>query len=550
MVKNKLGNNRPNGSNEYKNFASNTFYSFLIYYGSLFFMFVNSFLLARLISDESWGFLILAQSYITIIVIITSLLPPGLNYALNYYIPRYIVLKQGSKIKSLIKNAIITKLAFLIPVFIISILFIIFFANIFAINLEENISLLFILSPLIFINSFNFILDAINRGFSRFKFLFFLILIKNAIHISPLFFYYIFEYNISIGIIAFVVMICNVIPFLANVLFILIKLLKIKTFEDEKESFKKDFKKTFNYGSHIGFSDLIERIWKESQIQGIGIFDSTEAVTGFSIGLKYKAIGLTTVTSFNFPLLTSYTSLDTKENFDQINKMYRITLKVTLFLLLIISGVLFFSVDFLLDAVFLEKRLIYSSFLRLILLATIFKILEYFVRTLLYGQHKVKSALVLKAIYMTYTIPLFFVGLIYFGVEGAIFLGLIIGNIISLVIQIVATYKIGNIKLNIKQLIFQYLTFIIPLVITMILEVMIFKQVSKELLLNFGLTLIKNFDFLSISSFIILFILMNLVLKTVRSSDIKYFESLLKKNRFLDKTLIKGLNILKKFTRD
>ena len=114
MVKNKLDNNRSNGSNEYKNFASNTFYSFLISYGSLFFMFVNSFLLARLISDESWGFLILAQSYITIIVIITSLLPPGLNYALNYYIPRYIVLKQESRIKSLIKNAIITKLAFLI----------------------------------------------------------------------------------------------------------------------------------------------------------------------------------------------------------------------------------------------------------------------------------------------------------------------------------------------------------------------------------------------------------------------------------------------------
>ena len=107
---------------EYKNLARNTFYSFLMNYGSHFFTLIISFLLARLITDINWQFLILALSYMAIITIVTSLLPPGQDYALNYYIPRYLALNQKSKIKSLIKNALIIKILFLIPVFIVVIL--------------------------------------------------------------------------------------------------------------------------------------------------------------------------------------------------------------------------------------------------------------------------------------------------------------------------------------------------------------------------------------------------------------------------------------------
>ena len=198
---------------EYKSLATNTFYSFLLNYGSHFFTLVHSFLLARLIIDFYWDFLILARSYITIIVIITLFLPPGLNYALHYYIPRYLALNQKSKIKSLIKHAFIIKLLFLIPVFFISIFIFFIFNNAFALTLEDKISLLYLYSPLIFINSFNYILTAINRGFSRFNVLFGLLLVKNAIHISPLLIFLIFDYNINVEIIALIVVISSLIPF-------------------------------------------------------------------------------------------------------------------------------------------------------------------------------------------------------------------------------------------------------------------------------------------------------------------------------------------------
>ena len=536
-------------NSEYKKFAANTFYSILVNYGSHFFTFIYSFLLARLITDQSWDFLIIATSYITIVVIIIHFLPPGLNHALNYYIPRYIALNQKSKIKSMIKNAFLIKTLFAIPILIISLFVFFIFADVFAVNLENKVSLLYILFPLILTNSSKYILDAINRGFYKFNFLFILLLVKNAIHVSPLLIYYLFDLQITVEIIALIVMISSVTPFILNLSYILIRILRINPEGSDKITFKEDISKTFKFGGYIGITDLIDKTWKETQLQGISIFASEGAVTGYNIGLNYRNLSLYSVTSLTYPLLTSFSSLNTKESYDQVSKIYKISYKVTLFILLIISGILFFAVDFILDFIFLEDRLIYSDFLRLLILATTFRILGYFVQTLLNAQYKVKLSFLLKILYMSYTIPLFFIGLIYFGVEGAIILGLIIGNIISLIIQIFSSKKFGNIEVNIKRIVVQYITFFIPLGITIILEQLIFKEASLSFIQDIGLSLFRNLDFLSILTFLVLFILMNLVLKTVTRRDIQNFETLLNKDRFLDKILIKTLNILKRVTR-
>ncbi|MFX1375585.1 MAG: oligosaccharide flippase family protein [Promethearchaeota archaeon] len=536
-------------NSEYKKFATNAFFSFLVNYGSHFFTLVYSFLTARLISDESWDFLFIATSYITIIAVIINFLPPGLEHALNYYIPRYLTLNQKSNIKSLIKNAFLIKLIFLIPILIISLIGFLFFTNIFSVNLENKISLLYLLFPLIITISSKYILDAINRGFSKFNFLIILLLVKNAIHIIPLLIYYILDIPISVEIIALIVMISSVIPFIISLLYILIKIAKIPPENNDKKSFKEDTSITFKFGNYIGISDLIDKMWRETQIQGISIFASEGAVTGYNIGLKYRNISLFSVTSFRFPLLTSFSSLNTKERHDQISKMYKITSKVTLFILLIISGVLFFTVDFFLDFFFTEDRLIYSNFLRLLVIATTFRILGYFVQTLLNAQYKVKISLLLNILSVSYTIPLFFLGLIYFGVEMAIFFGFILGNIISLIIQIFFSKKYGNVELNKKKIIIQYITFFVPFGITLILERLIFKEASLSFIQALGLSLFKNFDFYSVGTFLILFILMNLLLKTVTRKDINNFETLLNEKRFIDRILIKLLNVLKKVTR-
>lgn len=534
---------------EYKNLASNTFYSFLINYGAFFFTFVYSFLLARLITDETWDSLILATSYITIIVIITSFLPPGLNLALNYYLPRYIALNQTSKIKSLIKHSFMLKISVVIPVIIISLISFPILSDFFSISLGNNFMLLYILSPLILLDSLNFLLNAINRGFSKFNILFLLVLLKNLFRIGPLLIIYLFDFNISVGFIALIVVIAMSIQFVFNVTFMIFRVRKIQSIEGEELTFKENIQKTFKYGKYLGFSDLIDRSWKEIQYQGVGIFESSGAVTGYNIAWNFRDLAKYSSVSFYYPLLTSFTSLNTTENYDQINKIYRIAYKINLLLTLIISGILFFSVDFMIDFVFLEARLVYSSFLRLMVIASVFKILDYFVQTLLNAQNKVKLSFLLRIIYMTYYIPLFFIGLIFFGVNEAIIFGLLIGNLISTIIQIYTTYRIGKIKLNVKKIVIQYATFFIPLTITWTLQFLILKEISYNIMLDFGLTLIKNFDFLSIFVFLILFILTNLGFKTVTSTDIDNFESLLNKNKRIDRIMLKVLNFIKKFTR-
>ncbi|MFX1363503.1 MAG: oligosaccharide flippase family protein [Promethearchaeota archaeon] len=539
-------NKNSNGNSEYRNLATNTFFSFLFNYSSLFFTFIYSFLLARLFVDDIWGLLIMATSIIMILVTITSLLPPGLNFTLNYYIPRYFALNERSKVKSLIRNTIIIKLIFLFPIFIISILIFILFSNFLV---ETLVSLFFILSPCILINNMNNIVEAINRGFNKFNYNFLFLIVKNTIHIIPLIIFWINSIEIKIEIAAWIVLISSLIPFIFNSIFVFIMVNKIKLTRNKTDSFKEDVSKTFKYGGYMSLNDLIDRIWTQSQVQGIGYIISSDVVTGYNIAQNYQKLNDYAVHSFNFPLLTSFTSLNTKQSYKQIEEIFRITYRVTLFLLLIMSGVLFFSVEFVIDFVFLEDRLIYSNFLRLMVLASIFKILMIFVQSHLNAQHKVKLTLILRIIYTSISIPLFFIGLYFFGVEGAIIYGLIIGNIISMIIQIYSTYKFGKIKLIIKKIAIQYITFFIPLSITIILKEFIFKNAAEGFILLLGFSLFKNFDFLSIFTFFILFIITNYLLRTVTSSDISYFQSLLDKKRFFDKILFKSLNFTKKFTR-
>lgn len=535
------------GTSEYRTLASNTLFSFMINYVSLFFTFIYSFLLARLFTDELWGYLIIATSFITITVTISGLLPPGYSFALNYYIPRYRALNENAKIKSVIKNAFIIKIVFLIPIFIFSVLLITMLRNFFD---TDTVALFYILSPLIFINSLNFIVTAINRGFNKFKYNLIFVIVKDGLQILPLLILFINEVNVEIGVAAWIVLISSTISLVGNSLFLFILVFRIKPTGSEPDSFKEDLIKMFRYGGATATTDIFEKVWREFQLQGIGYFISPNAATGFNISLNYQKLSEYSIKSFQFPLLNSFTTLNVKENYEQIERIYKIAYRMTLFLILFISGILFLSVEFVLDFLFLEGRLIFSNFLRLILLATIFKILASFVQSHLNAQHKVKISLVLRFLYTSISVPLFFMGLYFGGVEGAILYGLILGNLLSMVIQIYATYRFAKIKLNIKKILIQYLTFFGPLVITILLKEFFLKDVSLNLIEDLGLTLFKNFDFISISIFIILFIFFNFMLKTVTTSDISSFESFLNKKRFFDKYLIKGLRVVKKFTRN
>ena len=96
MEKEENNQTKKKTNKDQRTLAKNSFYSYLGSYSNYFLALVTSFLLARMISISSWGYLITATSIISIFTVILGYLPPGLSASLNYYIPRYKTLKQMS----------------------------------------------------------------------------------------------------------------------------------------------------------------------------------------------------------------------------------------------------------------------------------------------------------------------------------------------------------------------------------------------------------------------------------------------------------------------
>jgi len=112
--------NNKNLTKDHRILAKNTFFSFLFSYGKFLFALITSFIIARIISQETWGFLILTLSFINIFTFILVFFPPSLGLSFHYYIPRYRALNQNSKLKSFVLNSLIIRFMFLIPIFFLN----------------------------------------------------------------------------------------------------------------------------------------------------------------------------------------------------------------------------------------------------------------------------------------------------------------------------------------------------------------------------------------------------------------------------------------------
>ncbi|MFX0105646.1 MAG: hypothetical protein ACFE75_09155, partial [Candidatus Hodarchaeota archaeon] len=143
---------------EQKKLIKGSLYSFMTNYGTQIFSLITSFFIARLITQELWGILILATSFISIAGIILSFLPPGLDFSIHYYVSVYSALNQNSKVKRVIRNSIILRVLSSIPIYLLTNMIIIIFLNFFNFKLNNYSNILFILSPMILISGLDSIL--------------------------------------------------------------------------------------------------------------------------------------------------------------------------------------------------------------------------------------------------------------------------------------------------------------------------------------------------------------------------------------------------------
>ena len=540
-------------SKEYRLLAKNSLYSGLHNFTLIIYSMILSFLLARLISIETWQYFILANTIILIITQLSRLIPPSLESSLNYYIPRYVILKQNSKLKSFIIRSLFLRLLFLIPVFLVSFLIFFVFNDFFRVAFNDNLSLLYLLSPLIIIDSLNLTLRSINSGFSRFNINFFLYLTRIIINLLALIYCFLFVNIVLIELIALISVFSYLIPFFLNCIIVFKTLYRIKRTKEAPLSFKKVSNLTFTYGTPIVFSYFLSTFWGALQKIGIGVNDAALPegerinLTGFNIANSYATISKAIMLSLNTSLLNSFTRLTTKQYSEKIPSFYNLLIKYSLFILTLISGLLFFLVDFNLALIYGENYLQFSIFLKLMIISVIFQILIVPFDTFISSQNKTKVLAPIKSIVIIIQITFFFILLFYFGVIGVL-IGLIIIELLIFIFYSILTFKIAKIKLKIKNLILQYLIFFISMGICLFLENIILKELYINILTNLNLLILKDLPIFSLIIFFITFIFLNIILKIIKKEDLTYLELFFNKNTKVEKFIRRFLRVLKKIT--
>ena len=500
----------------------NSFYSFLKTYGTFIFSLLSTILIARIINDVNWSYFIIALSYIMIISIILNFLPPSMRDTISYFIPRYLSLKKNNELKRFILRSILVKTIFVIIVFIISSLIFTYFSEIFAINLPVNIlGILVLLSPLIIINNIQIVLNGINMGFNKFKWAFLVVIIQYSIYIGLLLFYFFAFKSIELDTLCIIYVLAALIPFLLNIIFVIFQIHKIKTDDRSTHTFKHDIKEMVKYGGQVRVATFFKDIWGEIQVLSIGVFEP-QMVMGFKISRDLLSVSTNTAIASSYPLTVSFSSFIAKDEKDNIVAIYNLLIKYLIFLVALITGILFFCTDLFIVLIYGEARVIYSGIVKLYLFTFIFLILASPFDSLLLAEYKTKSLIYIKIIGLLIRLPLYLFLLINFDLIHAI-VGIIISNSIFSALYLIITIKVGKIKLDLNKILFQYIAFFLSLIITVILEFFILDRINEVLF--GGLLFAQNFNIFSLLTFLFVFMFLIINFKLLTTSDIHYLQS-------------------------
>ena len=552
MISDNPNNNKTTDSSvkkEVLTLARNSLYSFLNSYGTFIFAIITFFFMARLISDVEWGFLILANTYILIILLILSFLPPGLGPSLNYYFPRYLAQNEFSQLKSHIKYVIYIKVVFIIPVFLISILVFVFFADLFAITLQNHTNLLLLLSPIIIITGLDSILIFINKGLNLFKIVFILLIVRYIFNIGALTFCIFVLNTVDLEVIALINVLSLLLPFLLNCIVVFIKYKRIKDDNQKQFSIKTHLRNTIKYGTNIKLGQFFSEIWAQIQPLSIGTFTSSNFVTGFTIARNYSVFSSSMTISFVSPLTISFSRLDVQKKHKQIENLYKVFLIYSLFLLLLITGILYFCADIFLVFVYGQSYLDFSLLLKIMLFTIVFLGIGTPYESLMLAIGKSKWVFRYRFLTFLIRLPLFLFFLLNFDLIWAL-VSIVLSNLIITGIASILSIKIGKIRLDLRKIFLLMVSFFLALTIAIIVDNLILNEFNSLILQSINLSTLKYLNLWTIGLFLLTFFLFLFLTKIFSVKDIEYLEDLLSKETKTQNLLKKGLKILKKVIRN
>lgn len=221
-------------------------------YLSFLFSFVYVFIIARILTPQVWGQLILSISFINFAQYLCSFYPPSVEVTLQFYVPK-LMHQDNQKValrkflfqayKSRLLTAIVVFIGFII---IISIS-----------NLDPSILVIvYTLSPLIILGPINSVSAALLIGYQKFKSSFIVSLINSITISTCLVLIFLFHVEQPIFLVSLSHLISTIVPFFAFI-FIILPLLPQKTNTPNIENTESIFKLQTNYGLNLLIAGLI-----------------------------------------------------------------------------------------------------------------------------------------------------------------------------------------------------------------------------------------------------------------------------------------------------
>jgi len=325
-------------------------------------------------------------------------------------------------------------------------------------------------------------------------------------------------------------------------------MIKINVTPENGLNFKEVFEKIIKYGGFLSIQTMASGMWTQSEIQIIGLFEPPEWVTGYNISNHYSSVNSLFLSSLGYPLQYTLSSLDYKENFSKIVKIYKVVFNFSLFFLALITGILFFFVDFFFSFFYGDTYLIYSTLAKLMVISPVFGVLYNLYFSFLRATNQVKLTLMIFSITFSLSISLFWIGLINFGIIGAVF-GLMFSKVFIVFILLFLNNKITKLKFDYLKMIFNYSIFFISLFVSLFLGDIFLNDLNYQILQFLNLLFFRYINFLQIFSFLIIFFAVHIIFKTISKSDLENIELIFAKDKASHKMINKFIRFLSKFLR-
>ncbi len=445
----------------HKKIVESSAFGFLDVYSSFFFTLIYTFYIARLLSPEIWGQLILAMSFINFTALLCNFFPPGIESTLQYYIPRLSNTdEQKSHLRKYIIHVYKIKLISVIIAFIVYILIFSFS------NLNSLLLLIvFTLSPLIFFQVINSINNAILIGFQKFKSRFIISLINSVTMTILLTFVFIFQQKPAIFLVSLTHVFSGLIPFIVASIMIIPLIPKSNSPIPKSESGEYIFKSQTKYGLNLVLATFVGQIATLFMNFLFLNFGLVEYITYLAICNSVVNIILKFSGSDKSKFLTIFSDVHDKEDKSRFERIFYQMFKLLAILLGIITAAVFFFTD-------VYVLLIYSKIYLGILTAILIFIFTAFSRIMLRGlmlianstNHTIinlKSNLFEMALRIVFT----YIALIFFDFFFLILFYVIIAYI-SIIYSIILVNKNTDFRINLKNLLIPVGIFIVAISIT------------------------------------------------------------------------------------